>query len=184
MSPRKLLIFTSIISIFMFATPVASPMVRRVYDNNRHTYPRQLADVNGDGLDDIVGFGEFSVFVALNNGDGTFGPAQRATIGGGDDFTRRNGGWTDQNTYPRQLADINGDGDADIVGFGKFSVFVALNNGNGTFGPAQRATIGGGDNFTRRNGGWTDQNTYPRPGSNGLCGLIPISEKIATIREE
>jgi hypothetical protein len=28
------------------------------------------------------------------------------------------GGWTSQNQYPRQLADVNGDGMADIVGFG------------------------------------------------------------------
>jgi hypothetical protein len=34
-------------------------------------------------------------------------------------------GWTSQNTYPRELAEINGDGRADIVAFGSNGVYVA-----------------------------------------------------------
>jgi chitinase len=33
-------------------------------------YPRFLADVNGDGLDDIVGFKDHNVEVMLSNGKG------------------------------------------------------------------------------------------------------------------
>ncbi len=36
------------------------------------------------------------------------------------------GGWSSQTTYPRQLADVNGDGMADIVGFGQRGVSVSL----------------------------------------------------------
>jgi hypothetical protein len=35
-------------------------------------YPRQLGDVNGDGRDDVVGFGEAGVLVALATGTGEF----------------------------------------------------------------------------------------------------------------
>ncbi len=40
------------------------------------------------------------------------------------------GGWR---SIPRLLADITGDGRADIVGFGERGVFVALSNGDGSF---------------------------------------------------
>lgn len=39
-------------------------------------YPRELGDGNGDGHDDIVGFGGAGVYIALSNGDGTFAPGQ------------------------------------------------------------------------------------------------------------
>ncbi len=42
------------------------------------------------------------------------------------------GGWR-VDMHPRFLADLTGDGRADIVGFGNAGVWVALNNGNGTF---------------------------------------------------
>ena len=35
-----------------------------------------------------------------------------------DFFTVNDGDWTSQNKYPRQVADVNEDGRADIVGFG------------------------------------------------------------------
>ena len=39
------------------------------------------------------------------------------------------GGLSSENTYPRHLADINGDGAADIVGFGNAGVYDALSHG-------------------------------------------------------
>ena len=97
---------------------------------NQNSYPRYLADVNGDGKADIVGFAHQGVYVALANGNGTFASEQLAYRG---TFTIGDGGWTNQDSYPRYLADVNGDGKADIVGFAHQGVYVALANGNGLF---------------------------------------------------
>ena len=37
---------------------------------NNTTHVRTLADVNGDGKDDIIGFGNNNVLVSLSNGSG------------------------------------------------------------------------------------------------------------------
>ena len=121
-------------------------------DNN--TYPRMLADVNGDGFDDIVGFGSTNVFVSLSRGDGTFDSPIASQPG----LTVNVGGWSDNNTYPRMLADVNGDGFDDIVGFGSTNVFVSLSRGDGTFD----SPIASQPGFTVNVGGWSDNNTYPR----------------------
>ena len=86
-------------------------------------YPRHLADVNGDGRDDIVGFGKNAVYVSLGQTDGTFAPHQTAYS---NNFTVNKGGWVSQDKYPRHVADVNGDGRADIVGFGNSAVYVSL----------------------------------------------------------
>ena len=127
---------------------------------NLNQYPRTLADVNGDGLADIVGFGQTSVFVSLSEGDGSFGEAQNVL----DAFTPDNGGWTSQNQFYRTAADVNGDGRFDLVGFGADSVFVSLSQEDGTFSEAQVADIGGegSSNFTVNSGGWTSYDEFPR----------------------
>ena len=94
-------------------------------------YPRFLADLTGDGRPDIVGFGMDGVWVALNNGSGGFQPA--ALVSGDLAY---NTGWRVGN-HPRFVADLTGDGHADLLGFGDDGVWVALGNGDGTFAPAQ-----------------------------------------------
>src|SRR5204862_6831935 len=112
---------------------------------------RLMADLTGDGKADIVGFGNEGAWVSLNSGNGTFQPPQLATDLGGF-----NTGWrVDQ--HPRFLADLTGDGRADIVGFGNAGVYVSLNNGNGTFQAPQLVVA----NFGYNAGGWrVDQ--HPR----------------------
>jgi hypothetical protein len=121
-------------------------------------YPRTVADVNGDGMADIVGFGGDRVIVSLATGNGHFGPLTAGIDNFG--FNAAGGGWVSQDQYPRQLADVNGDGKADIVGFGADGVIVSLATGNGHFA----SPVSGIQNFAFNpgGGGWTSENQYPR----------------------
>ena len=121
--------------------------------NSHNTYPRELADINGDGLADIVGFASGGVFTSLAKGDGTFHSAKLGIAA----FTQNTGGWSSNDTYPRELADVNGDGLADIVGFASGGVFTALAKGDGTFHAAKLGIKA----FTSGTGGWNSNNIYP-----------------------
>jgi hypothetical protein len=63
-----------------------------------------LADVNGDGIPDIIAGGSTGALVYQGNGNGTFQPYQEPTIGG---FTL---------TYAVNAGDYNNDGNADLIG--------------------------------------------------------------------
>ena len=115
------------------------------------TFPRTLADVNGDGLPDIVGFGKDGVYVSLNTGTGFTAVTQWIAAYG------TFGGWTDNNTFPRMLADVNGDGLPDIVGFGNTGVSVSRNTGTSFTTPALWVAA-----YGKAAGGWSDDNIYPR----------------------
>ncbi|HEV7264705.1 MAG TPA: FG-GAP-like repeat-containing protein [Falsiroseomonas sp.] len=124
--------------------------------HDRH--PRELADVNGDGRADIVGFGNTGVWVALADGSGGFdAPAMRlGTFGAAP----AGGGWESNDRHPRQLADVNGDGRADIVGFGNTGVWVALADGSGGFDtPTMRL---GSFGAAAAGGGWESDDRFPR----------------------
>lgn len=86
-----------------------------------------IADVTRDKRADVVGFSSSGVVSAVSRGDGTFGPARRVNAEFGSDR-----GWTVAQ-HPRLLADITGEGAADVVGFGNKGVFVALADGAGGF---------------------------------------------------
>jgi hypothetical protein len=116
--------------------------------------PRELADVNGDGMADIVGFGNWGVYLSLATGGGGFGPLSFKFSG----FAPSSGGWSSQDMYPRELADVNGDGKIDIVGFGDARVYLALGNGDGSF----QATTADLRAFAPGAGGWSSDDTTPR----------------------
>ncbi len=120
--------------------------------SSNNVFHRELADVNGDGRDDIVGFGTFGVSVALAQPGGTFGAAMLAST----NFNPANG-WRSQDGFARTLADVNGDGFADIVGFGIAGTLVALGTGTGSFGPATLAVANFGANQ-----GWASNDRFHR----------------------
>src|SRR3989442_15558116 len=80
---------------------------------------------------DIVGFGQPGVLVSLATGDGHFAPSTFELPA----FGPNAGGWSSDDTYPREVADVNGDGMADIVGFASTGVVVSLATGAGHFAP-------------------------------------------------
>jgi hypothetical protein len=119
-----------------------------------NTYPREVADVNGDGRADIVGFGADGVYVSLNTGGGHFAAPTFELAA----FGTNAGGWTSQDLYPRTLADVNADGLADIVGFGADGVSVSLATTGGHFSaPTFQLPA-----FGSSAGGWNSDNTFPR----------------------
>jgi Subtilase family/Peptidase inhibitor I9/FG-GAP-like repeat len=96
------------------------------YESGWRTYrhERELADVNGDGKADIVGFGEDGIHVALSTGS-SFVYSGKWISG----FAFNAGGWR-IGSHVRRVADVNGDKKADIIGFGNAGVFVALSTGS------------------------------------------------------
>jgi hypothetical protein len=63
-----------------------------------------LADVNGDGISDIIAGGSYGALVYQGNGDGTFQPYQEPAIA---DFSL---------TFAVNAGDFNNDGNADLIG--------------------------------------------------------------------
>ncbi len=78
-----------------------------------------LGDFDGDGSLDLVYRGQTSSFVALGNGDGTFGTSNALT--------------TTTSLSDFRVGDINGDGVPDIVGLWIGGLEVLVNQGAGTF---------------------------------------------------
>jgi hypothetical protein len=121
-------------------------------------YARTLADIDGDGRADLVGFGANGVYAALSDGQDGFGSTFLAKNSFG--FAAAGGGWSSGGLYPRMLGDVNGDGLADLVGFGSAGVYVALAAGGGRFGDVQLAYRGFG--AADAAGGWSSNDRYPR----------------------
>jgi murein DD-endopeptidase MepM/ murein hydrolase activator NlpD len=89
-------------------------------------HPRMVSDVNGDGMADLVGFYYDGVYVALYNG-GSFNAPTRWLEEMG-----YNHGWRVEK-HERVIADVNGDGSGDLIGFGEGAIYVALSNGINAF---------------------------------------------------
>lgn len=127
-----------------------TPALGRTHGWRADRYPRMLADVNGDGMQDAAGFGIDGIYVALSDGSGFAANATRWSTA--FDY---NHGWR-VDMYPRTFADVDGDGDDDAVGFGVDGIYVALSDGSSFAStPTKWSTA-----FSY-NGGWR-VNMHPR----------------------
>lgn len=111
-------------------------------------YQRELADVNGDGKVDIIGFGDQGVWVSLAGVEEFSAPQLWLEEFGTEQ------GWS-ASRHHRTISDVNGDGLADIVGFGEDGTYVAISNGSGFHSSSMWV-----DNFGA-NYGW-NQGDFPR----------------------
>ena len=108
--------------------------------------------MNGDGRADIVGFGAQAPSWPLA-GPTAPSPTRSPPLRNfGTDQ-----GWATQDGFARITGDVNGDGKADIIGFGTAGTLVALGNGDGTF---QAATLGVANFGVQQ--GWTSDNSFHR----------------------
>src|SRR5207245_2843421 len=71
--------------------------------SSNDTYPRELADVSGDGAADITGFSSPGVYDSLATASGHFAAPTFELAAFGVNV----GGWSSNDTYPRELADVN-----------------------------------------------------------------------------
>ena len=138
---------------------------------DQNLYPRTLGDVNGDGMADIIGFGNKAVYVSLSTGSSFQAP--KAWHNG---FGVTAGGWTEQNIFPRTVADVNGDCKADIIGFGNKAVYVSLSTGS-----SFQAPIAWHSGYGVTAGGWTEQNIFPRlladVNNDGKADIVAFGNK-------
>ncbi|UXY52247.1 FG-GAP-like repeat-containing protein [Pseudomonas tohonis] len=135
---------------------------------DQNIYPKHLADVNGDGRQDVVGFAADGVHVAFGTATGFTTPVKKLSA-----FGVSAGGWANNSQYPRIVTDINGDGLADIIGFASSGIFVSLSNGESFTEPT--LWIPGYGTAA----GWADQDTYPRAladvDGDGLLDVLGFS---------
>ncbi len=98
----------------------------------------KLADLNNDGIPDLIvaNSGSNNVLIYPGLGNGQFGPV----VNGGHGF------FTGTNPYGITVADVNADGDPDLVVADKGSneVSILLNQGNFNFTPGPRLKTGAG----------------------------------------
>ncbi|MBW4722369.1 RICIN domain-containing protein [Saccharothrix obliqua] len=109
-------------------------------------HPRHLVRTTAGGALDIVGFGPQGVVVARGKGDGTFEEPELVL----NDFGQAQG-WSGEK-HLRLLADLTGDGNPDIVGFGDEGVWVSPGRGGGRFDQAR--LVCGGFGHDEGAGGW------------------------------
>lgn len=150
---------------------------------NELSYPRWLADFNGDGYLDIQGSGSAGVWIA--EADSILTYPQNGQYGSValSDFGSLNTGTAALNwqpNEPRGAADLNNDGRDDIYGFKASTLYTSLSTGDalstGTaFGPVTEA-VGGYGSAT----GWSSMSGYPRMfedlDNDGLPDLIGFGQ--------
>src|SRR5262249_54035302 len=129
MSPLRTVSFLIIILAGLETSPQCAAagifLAGKNYPSGAQPFATVVQDFNNDGVSDIASANYANVSVFLNNGDGTFAPANTFVVGAA--------------ALEIASADLNRDGKADlVVTDGIKSAYVSLGNGDGTFGPATK----------------------------------------------
>ena len=96
-----------------------------VWKEARYSSTIQLADVNGDGMADLIVRGPKGILVSLSNGNGFRHSTLWSTS-----FSDASGWGNDVSYYGAiRVGDVNGDGMADIIARGKDGIHVLISNG-------------------------------------------------------
>lgn len=152
------------------STPVIPTFAARPVYGWGPTHCIAMADFNGDGnLDVVVGGTNGEVLVFFGTGQGTFRAGPETLISAQHDIANL-----------VVTADFNGDGKPDLAFVGPNNIYVALGNGDGTFGPSTvipMADASGGLTAGDFNGdGKLDlalsTNTYSAPFVGGAAVLL------------
>lgn len=139
------------------------------YDNERRYRSIQYADLNGDGRDDVCGDSEDGIRCAVSDGNGSFGDFVHWTSG----FQL---GWAPaQYSSTVRLADINGDGKADICGRAGNGIICGLSTGT-SFGAVTEWTSEFGDGVWDTSPSYYGTIQFPDVNGDGkadVCGRGP-----------
>ncbi|MFC0180210.1 FG-GAP-like repeat-containing protein [Thorsellia kenyensis] len=128
---RPIPTFLSISATNQVKNPTVEAISAQVWSNELASWkdasvnPLKAGDVDGDGVTDVIAFGQDKIHVFISNAS-KFTPYLSLS-----DFTTAQG-WTNIEEYPRLVGDVNGDNKADIIGFSKLgnNVSVSLSSGN------------------------------------------------------
>jgi hypothetical protein len=125
----------SVALLLMFCCGALTAAITQPQFYARRDYPSApgqvaVADVNGDGIPDLITIFATGVDTLLGNGNGTFRVGPKTTVPGAQGFS---------SFVP---IDLNGDGKTDLV-IGSGGIEVCLGNGDGTFQPGISYAGGG-----------------------------------------
>jgi hypothetical protein len=114
------------------------------------------ADMNGDGILDVVSTGPNGIYISYGKGDGTFAAPASVTVA--------------QVVDHATVADFNGDGIPDIAATGDGNIEVSLGRGDGTFMPYTSSPSG-----TVQLSGNVEHGDFLGNGKQGLLAFGAVS---------
>ncbi len=127
-----------------------------------------LADIDGDGDLDLVVGENYGTLKYYQNTGSTSNPAYEAKTGGSNPFNGINAGYFPKPT----LADIDGDGDLDLVVGGNDGTLKYYQNTGTTSNPAYEAKTGDDNPFNGINVGYSSKPTLADIDGDGDLDLV------------